>query len=355
VNRSSVGRDGQHDVRPEREALTGAAGAAGARSNGSGGRRGGRRRRRDEPQFTSYYGRPIIKEPTWEALDIAGYLFLGGLAGASSIVGAGASATGRPGLARTAKCGALGAISLSLVALVHDLGRPDRFLHMLRVVKPTSPMSVGVWLLSAYAPIAGVAAASDVSGRARPLGAAATATAAGRGSAVASYTAVLVADTAVPAWHEGFRELPFVFVGSAAAAAAGLGLLGAPARETGPVRRLAIGGVVVEVVAVKLLERRLGSIAETLEQGRAGRLMHAAEALSATGVVLAALPITRRSRAAAAVAGASLLAASAATRFGLFAAGVASARDPKYTVGPQRERLAARATPEGPARAARTA
>ena len=50
--------------------------------------------------------------------------------------------------------GAAGAISLSLVALVHDLGRPARFLNMLRVFKPTSPMSVGVWILSAYAPAA---------------------------------------------------------------------------------------------------------------------------------------------------------------------------------------------------------
>ena len=42
---------------------------------------------------------------------------------------------------------------------------------------------------------------------------------------VAAYTAVLLADTATPSWHEAHRELPFVFVGSAAAAAGGLGLL----------------------------------------------------------------------------------------------------------------------------------
>ncbi|MEA2154999.1 MAG: hypothetical protein QOE11_1139, partial [Solirubrobacteraceae bacterium] len=318
--------------------------AAGAHRNGSDGGnvRGGRRRRRDQPQFHSYYGRPIIKEPTWEALDIAGYLFLGGLAGASSVVAAGASATGRPALARTAKCGAAGAITLSLGALVHDLGRPERFLNMLRVVKPTSPMSMGVWLLTAYAPIAGVAAVSDVTGRARAVGAAATVTAAMLGPGVASYTAVLIGDTAVPAWHDGFRELPFLFVGSAATAAAGLGLLGAPMRETAPVRRLALAGVMVEIASLKLLERRVGMVAEVFKKGRAGHLMRAAEALSAGGALLVALPATRRSRLACAVAGAGLLAASACTRFGIFEAGVASARDPKFTVGPQRERLAAR-------------
>ncbi len=115
-----------------------------------------------EAEFSSYYGRPVVKEPTWAPLDIAGYLFLGGLAGASSTLAAGAQLSGRPGLARPLKLGAVGAISLSLVALVHDLGRPARFLNMLRVFKPTSPMSVGVWILSAYAPAAGAAALGEL-------------------------------------------------------------------------------------------------------------------------------------------------------------------------------------------------
>ena len=115
-------------------------------------------RRRDEPEFTSYYGRPILQEPVWEARSIASYLFLGGLAGASSVLAAGAQATGRERLATSTKTAALGAIGLSVVALVEDLGRPERFPMMLRVVKPTSPMSVGSWILSAYGPAAGAAA-----------------------------------------------------------------------------------------------------------------------------------------------------------------------------------------------------
>jgi formate-dependent nitrite reductase membrane component NrfD len=75
---------------------------------------------------TSYYGQPVLHRPTWQARDIAGYFFLGGLAGASSAVAAGAQLTGRPGLARTAKVGAAGAAGLSIAALVHDLGRPAR-------------------------------------------------------------------------------------------------------------------------------------------------------------------------------------------------------------------------------------
>ena len=82
--------------------------------------------------------------------DIPGYLFLGGLAGASSALAAGAQLTGSLELARAAKTGAAGAISLSMAALVHDLGRPARFINMLRVFKPTSPMSIGTWLLTGY-------------------------------------------------------------------------------------------------------------------------------------------------------------------------------------------------------------
>ncbi|MCK7622518.1 polysulfide reductase NrfD [Streptomyces sp. RS10V-4] len=292
--------------------------------------------------FTSYYGRPVLNAPTWEARDIAGYLFLGGLAGSSSLLAAGAHRTGRPRLGRAAKAGACGGAALSLAALVHDLGRPARFLHMLRVLKPTSPMNLGSWLLAGYAPLAAGAALSDLSGRYRRAGAAATAGAAALGPAVTTYTAVLLSDTAVPSWHAAYRQLPFAFAGSGATAAAGLGLLAAPVREAGPARRLALFGAALETAATSLLERRTGLAAEPYRTGRARPLMRAARALTAGGALLAAGP-GRRSRGAAAVAGAALLTGSAALRFGVFHAGVASAEDPRYTVVPQRERLRARA------------
>ncbi len=128
---------------------------------------------------------------------------------------------------------ALGAIVASMYALIHDLGRPARFHHMLRVAKPTSPMSVGTWILSLYGPFNGLAAVGEFADLLPPHPAGTAGPAAdvrdpsrrdpGRGhrAAVASYTAVLLTDTATPSWHEAKRELPFVFVGSAAAAAAG--------------------------------------------------------------------------------------------------------------------------------------
>ncbi|AGP52659.1 NrfD/PsrC family molybdoenzyme membrane anchor subunit [Streptomyces rapamycinicus] len=342
MSESDVTRDGIRGARPGRDAQVGKGTGDGRRR----GRKGGKGRRGEpsmvpRPEFTSYYGRPVLNPPTWRPLDIAGYFFLGGLAGAGSVLAAGAELTGRPAMARALKVSSIAALSGSTAALIHDLGRPGRFANMLRVFKPTSPMSVGSWLLAAYGPMAGAAAASDLAGRLPRTGRAATVGAALLGPAVASYTAVLAADTAVPAWHDGYRELPYLFAGSAAMAAGGMALLASPVAENAPARGVALLGTAVETAAVKAMERRLGVVAETYREGRAGKLMRAAEALSVAGALGGAL-LGRRGRAAAALSGAALLAASACTRFGVFHAGMRSAEDPKYTVLPQRERLDAR-------------
>lgn len=289
---------------------------------------------------TSYYGEPIINPPVWRELDIGGYLFAGGLSGGTALLAAGADLTGRPVLARRARACATGAIAVSLGALVKDLGRPLRFLNMLRVFKPSSPMSIGVWLLVGYAPLTAASAGSGLLGIAPRSGRAAGLLAALLAPGVAGYTAALLADTAVPAWHEAHRELPFVFVASAAAAGSGFALIAAPVAETGPARRLALAGVVGELVAERLLRRRIGIVAEAYEQGVAGRRLRIAQALEAAGAIGVAA-LAGRSRPAAALSGAALLAGSALTRFGIFAAGMASARDPRHTVEPQRERARA--------------
>jgi hypothetical protein len=332
-NSTAVTRDGLRGTRPERDATTGAPGRSRRR-----GRRG------EQPmvpaaEFTSYYGKPVLNPPVWHSPDIPGYLFLGGLAGASSVLAAGAQATGLPALARVSKLGAVGGGLVSLAALVHDLGRPARFLHMLRVFKVTSPMSIGSWLLAGYVPLAAVAAAAAVTGRAPRTGAAATGGAALLGPAVASYTAALISDTAVPAWHDGHREMPYVFVGSAATAAGGLGLLAAPPAQQGPARALALLGVAGELGAFERMKRRMGMVAEPYSHGTGGRYVRTGEALALAGAAGAVLG--RRSRLASALSGAALLAASACTRWGIFHAGMQSAHDPRYTVEPQRDRLRA--------------
>jgi formate-dependent nitrite reductase membrane component NrfD len=299
-----------------------------------------------DAEFTSYYGRPGIKEPVWEPVDVPSYLFFGGLAGASSVLAAGSQLSGHRELARVAKVTALGAISLSAVALIHDLGRPSRFVNMLRVFKPSSPMSMGSWLLAGYGPVAGAAAVSEMTGILPPAGTAATLGAGLLGPAIATYTAALICDTAVPAWHQGYREMPYLFAGSASGAAGGLGLLAVRPADASPARKLAVVGAVTELVAKQLLIRRLAAtpglesshgLAEPYEQGRAGAVLRAAEILTVAG--LAGAVLGRRRRAVSALVGVSLLAASALTRYGVFEAGLASARDPKYTIVPQRRRI----------------
>ena len=314
----------------------------------------GRRPRGEHPmvpdaQFRSYYGRPILKAPVWGP-GVPTYLFSGGLAAGCALLAAGADLTGRPALRRAGRLACLGALGASAGLLVQDLGRPDRFYNMLRVAKPTSPMSMGSWILTTIAPAAGVAAIAEFADRLPsrgplglvrrvlpPAGRAAGLAAAGVAPALATYTAVLLADTAAPSWHEAYPELPFVFAGSALASASGVGLLAAPPAETAPARRLALAGAAIELAASQTIERRLGLLSEPYRQGRAGRLLNAGRALTLAGVLGGLLG--GRSRLVAALSGAALLAASAATRFGIYHGGVASMTDPRYTVVPQRQRL----------------
>ena len=287
-------------------------------------------------RFESYYGRPIVKPPAWKQPDVPLYLFLGGTAGACASIGALAGPTGRPALARVTRLVAAGAASASVVALVHDLGRPLRFLNMLRVFKPTSPLSVGSWILAPFSGLTAVTAALEVTGR-LPALKLLTGTAAGvLGPAMCTYTAVLLSDTATPAWHEARHDLPILFAGSALASGAGSALLATPGTEATPARRLGLVGAAAELLAARRVEHGLGVVSETYRTGRAGRLLRAARGLTAAGAGLSLL--SRRSRLATVAAGAAYLAAGLCTRFGVYAAGVASTEDPKYVVIPQRTR-----------------
>jgi hypothetical protein len=135
--------------------------------------------------------------------------------------------------------------------------------------------------------------------------------------------------------------MPFLFAGSSAAAAGGVGLITAPSGQSGPARRLAVVGGALETVAGQRMEHRLGPVGEPYRQGVAGRCLKTARTLTAGGLIVAL--VGRRSRVASAVAGAALAAGSAFTRFGVFEAGKQSAADPKYTVEPQRQRISDRA------------
>ncbi|MBN9102881.1 MAG: polysulfide reductase NrfD [Pseudonocardia sp.] len=296
-----------------------------------------------DAEFTSYYGRPIIKSPTWKVPDVPLYLYLGGAAGTSASLAALADLTGRPALRIVGRYTALGGALVSVGALVHDLGRPTRFLNMLRVIKPTSPLSVGSWILSPFGTLAGIAAASELTGLLPGIGRLAGVGAGLVGPAMTTYTAVLLANTAVPAWHEGYQELPFLFAGSAMAAGGGFGLLATG--DVTPARRVAVAGAALELTATAVLERRIGFARKAYTTGRPGMLLKVARAATVAGAAAAVAGGVlggRRGRLAGIAAGVLLNAGSAATRFGVFDAGMVSAKDPAYTVVPQRERMAAR-------------
>jgi hypothetical protein len=292
-------------------------------------------------EMSSYYGRPVIKEPTW-TWEIPIYLFTGGLGGGSAILSAVARVSGNHRLANTSLyLGALGdAVSAPL--LISDLGRPERFHHMLRVFKVTSPMSVGSWVLAVSGGASSTAAVLEFIDRLRPVRYLAEFVSAAFGGPLATYTGALLADTAVPVWHEGRHELPWVFGASAAATAGAAATLLLPVEEAGPARRLAIGAAVAEGVAFETMQHRLGKlIAEPYKQGVSGQLTRASKVCVTAGTALLAWK-GRRSRAAAVGGSALLLAGEMLLRWGVYKAGFPSAKDPKYTLIPQRQRADAR-------------
>jgi hypothetical protein len=121
-------------------------------------------------------------------------------------------------------------------------------------------------------------------------------------------------------------------------AAGGAAAVLTPPADAGPARRLAVGGVLMEVGAGEVMRRRLGELAEPYSMNRSRRFDLASRACSAAG----------RSCSPWAAGGALVLAGSALQRLAVHHAGLESAADPKYVVRPQRERLEARGQAPGP-------
>lgn len=288
-------------------------------------------------EMRSYYGQPIIKEPTW-TWEIPTYFFTGGVAGASAVLSTAAKLTGNERLSRAALYIGATADLVSPALLISDLGRPERFHHMLRVVKVTSPMNIGSWVLLVSGGASTTAAVLQRLDRLRPVRVAASIVSTLAGPLLATYTGVLVADTAVPVWHEGRHELPWIFGASAAASAGAAASMFVPPRDAGPARRLAVAGILAEGVLMQAMEMRLGTVGEVYRQGAAGKFSRAAKGLALAGATLLATR-GRKSRTAAVAGGALACAGELCLRWAVFKAGSQSARDPKYVVESQRERV----------------
>jgi hypothetical protein len=288
----------------------------------------------------TYYDRPVLKHPVWKWY-IGAYFVVGGIAGASAVLGAAAQVFGggalRP-LVRRCRIVAAAGTAAGTGLLVADLGRPERFLNMLRVFRPTSPMSVGSWIL---APAAGAAAASVVLPGA--LGDMAGLSAGALGGPLAGYTAVLTANTAVPVWQETRRSLPALFASSAAGASASLlsltGLDEPAHRAVSAFAAAAHAGELASGIAVDRHAERVPRVADPLKHGPSAMLWKASKTCTLLSLVLTVVLGKRRWAARlAAVLG---LAGSAGSKFAIFRAGFASASDPRATF--ERERAALRA------------
>lgn len=286
-----------------------------------------------------YYGRPVVKPPVW-TWEVPLYFFVGGVAGTAGIIAFAALALGKSVLlARAALWLAAAGALVSPLLLILDLGRPKRFLAMLRVFKWRSPMSVGVWTLILFGAVS-LPAALVIGWFHRlleigipqrllgPLLSVLTLASAVTGALLATYVGVLLAVTAVPAWFKHRALLPLHFgLAGLGSAAASLELLGfrLPALH---LIGLAVAGLETGV-GIWLELRRHGAADRALRRGRAGLLLRTAGALAGPGALLLRLAGWIP---AAAV---SFLVGALVSRYGWLAAGEASARDPRAVFAAQ--------------------
>jgi formate-dependent nitrite reductase membrane component NrfD len=279
-----------------------------------------------------YYGLPLLKPPVW-TWEIPLYFFVGGAAGAAAVIGAVAQATGASTtLVRDARWIAAAGAAASAPLLISDLGRPERFLNMLRVFKLRSPMSVGAWTLVAFSTASSAAAFADLAQRAsggrlpvRVVGNASEILSAATGLVLSTYTGVLIGATAIPAWSRNVRLLPIHFGMSGLGSAVSLlELLG---HRTPALNAIGIGAAAVETAIGASIELRRDPALEPLKEGWSGNVTRLG-GLLAGPVPFALRVLGARSSAARRAAAISTIAGSLLTRFGWVAAGKTSAREP---------------------------
>lgn len=290
---------------------------------------------------TGYYGIPLLKEPSW-TWEIPLYFFVGGAAGAAAVVGSVAHYTRADHkIVRDARWIAAAGSVISPALLISDLGRPSRFLNMLRVFKAQSPMSVGVWTLVGFSGGAAAAAFAELltdrygsSFPVRVIEQAGQAASLLFGLPFSNYTGVLIGATAIPVWNEHAADLPIHFGMSGLAAAVGmLELMGN--HKSRALGALGLGAALFECWEGLKIETRQRPALEPLKHGASGTLTRAGGLFS--GPVPAALRILsllsgnqkslRRAAAVSAIAG-SLL-----TRIAWVYAGHVSARDWRLPLG----------------------
>lgn len=254
----------------------------------------------------SYHDLPLLKPPVW-TWEIPVYFFVGGAAGASAVLAFAAQLTGTNArLVRDARrIAAIGA-AVSAPLLISDLGRPERFLYMLRVFKVRSPMSVGAWTVAVFGGAATWSAAAPLV----PLGNVSAFVAAATGLVMATYTGVLLGATAIPLWADNARVLPVHFGASSLGSA--VALLELRGHTDPALNTLALGAALFETASGAASPSR--------------NVFHLADALAGP-IPLALRVLGAKSKRARKVAAVSTLLGSLLTRFAWVEAGKTSARE----------------------------
>jgi formate-dependent nitrite reductase membrane component NrfD len=288
----------------------------------------------------SYYGLPVLKAPVW-TWEIPLYFFVGGIAGVSAVIAFAAQMFGSdPALTRAALWVAMIGAAICPVLLIADLGRPERFLAMLRVAKIQSPMSVGVWTLVAFSGCVFVALVGNellLRGYGIPLMIgirwAGELTGALTGLILAAYTGVLIGATANPVWSHNRRALPPHFLASAVGGAAGvLELIGFlnPATQL-----LGLVAAVAETLLGVHFELSRLPVNAPLHRGKSAWTFRIAGALAGPGALL--LRLLSDSAAGRRTAAVCFLIGALLSRYAWIWAGVASAKDPEALFQIQRK------------------
>ena len=288
----------------------------------------------------SYYGLPVLKAPVW-TWEVPLYFFVGGIAGVSAVVAFASQVFARdPALTQAALWVALVGSLICPVLLIADLGRPARFLAMLRVAKIQSPMSVGVWVLVAFSNCVLVALLGNefilrgyVNSLTIGMTWAGEFTGALTGLILAAYTGVLIGATANPVWSHNRKALPPHFLASAVGGAGGvLELMGFLVPAT---NFLGLAAAAIETLLGVHFELSRLPVNAPLHRGKSAWTFRIAGVLAGPGaLLLRLLSDSAGGRRAAAIC---FLAGSLLSRYGWILAGVASAKDPEALFHIQRK------------------
>lgn len=293
------------------------------------------------PGDATYYERPLLQEPVWEWM-ISAYYYVGGLTGASLVMSAAAQFSGseaRDSLIKRCRWIAFVGSGISSVLLVADLGRPERFLNMLRVFRPTSPMNMGAWILS------GVGATGPPAlllGQRRglfgALGKASGILAGIFGAGLATYTGVLVGNSAVPIWQQSRRYVPILFGASAmASVGSAFNALVASDAERRFTTPFGLIGQTVQLAAAVVMQQevsRVERVGRPFNRGAGGVMWRTASVLTAASLLLGLRPgKSKKKRVTAGVLG---TLGGVLMRFSIEQMGKASARDARASFHQQR-------------------